>query len=331
MSASGDSSDKSWLENRTGLWQRVEDALPRLEDRKPVAAEELRDAVLFYPEIARDLAIARRAAPQSRVTSYLESVYLRLYRALFRPPRNAGDDLLHYLTRDIPEITRGLRWQIASVTAGFIIAAVLGWLLVWHNPEMASLFASEAMITTVQSGKLWTDGLLNVTPASVLSVGILTNNIVVALTTMALGSLYGLGTIYIIGVNGLMLGSIFAFTAHYGMAGRLFEFVLAHGVVELSVIFVAGAIGFSIGESLARPGLQSRGQAFRNASQRGVRLMVVCSIFLVGAGFIEGYVSPNPDFGMTARGSIGFGYWLLFLLALSGWRLPFASRPAAGS
>ncbi|MEM8769110.1 MAG: stage II sporulation protein M, partial [Pseudomonadota bacterium] len=209
-----------------------------------------------------------------------------------------------------------LRWHIVSVTLGFILAGCAGWWLVASFPELATLFASEAMIATVQSGELWTDGLLNVTPSSLLSVGIFTNNIVVTLTAVSLGALYGLGTIYIIGLNGLMIGGVFAFTAQYGLAGRLFEFIAAHGFVELSVIAIAGAMGLYIGEALARPGHLSRIDSFRAAVGRCGPLLVVCVVFLVGAGLIEGYVSPDDRFSLTMRLIVGLGYWVLFLLVL---------------
>ena len=113
-----------------------------------------------------------------------------------------------------------------------------------------------------------------------------------------------------------MLGGIFAFTAQYSMAGRLFEFVVAHGIVELSAICISGAVGLSIGEALVRPGSQSRRAAFEAASKRGLKLMVVIVIFLIGAGFIEGYVSPNDSFPLSSRIVIGSLYMVLFLLVL---------------
>ena len=212
-----------------------------------------------------------------------------------------------------------LRWHIASVSLGFCLAGCAGWWLVASYPELIGLFASEAMIEKVQSGELWTDDLLNVTPSSMLSLGILTNNIVVTLSAASLGVFYGLGTIYIIGLNGLMLGGVFAFTAQHGLAGRLFEFVCAHGFVELSVIAIGGAVGFYIGEAIARPGHLARVESFRRAVSRTSALIVVCVVFLVGAGLIEGYVSPDDRFSLAMRLIIGLGYWVLFLLALIGW------------
>src|SRR5690606_25593009 len=147
--------------------------------------------------------------------------------------------------------------------------------------------------------------LLNVVPSSLLAVQIFTNNIFVSLFAVVVGIFYGLGTAYIIGMNGLMLGAVFSYTAQHGLAEQLFEYIAAHGFVELSVIMVAGACGVSLGEALARPGRETRVQAFQRASMRAAKLMVVCCTFLVGAGLIEGYISPNPSYSLPFRLCIG--------------------------
>jgi len=204
----------------------------------------------------------------------------------------------------------------------FFGTGLLGWLLVSFNPELASLFASEKMIEEVQRGELWTDGILNIVPSSVLSVQIMANNIIVSLFAFALGALYGLGTIYIISLNGFMLGGIFAFTAKYDMAGRLFNFVIAHGVVELSVICLAGAAGIQLGHALVHPGLKSRGAAFRDAVKQAGTLLPVVVVFLIGAGLIEGYISPDDSYPLSVRVVVGVAYGILLWTVLSGriWR-----------
>ena len=128
------------------------------------------------------------------------------------------------------------------------------------------MFADAKLIATVERGELWTDGLLNVTPSAVLSVSILTNNVVVSFFAFCSGVVFGLGTFYLIGLNGISLGAIFAFTGQHGLAGRLFDFVIAHGCVELSCICIAGAAGAYLGEALIRPGELTRSEAFRVAA-----------------------------------------------------------------
>ena len=84
-----------------------------------------------------------------------------------------------------------------------------------------TLVASEQMIATVEGGNLWTDDILNVVPSSMLSVQILANNVTVSLFAYAVGIIFGLGTFYIIALNGLMIGGIFAFTYQHHLAMKL--------------------------------------------------------------------------------------------------------------
>lgn len=307
-----------WLEVRLPLWRDVAAKLDSVERGRHADPEAVTKVIAAYPEIARDLAIARREAPRGPLTRQLERIYLELHRSIFRAPSRMRHDLAALFVTDAAKIAAALRWHIVWVTALFFASASAGAWLVNQYPELVGLFASEAMIEQVQSGQLWTEGLLNVVPSSLLAVQIFTNNISVALFALVIGIFYGLGTAYIIGMNGLMLGAVFSYTAQHGLAERLFEFIAAHGFVELSVIMVAGACGVSLGEALARPGRDTRVVAFQRASMRAAKLMVVCCAFLVGAGVIEGYVSPNPSYSLAIRLCIGLGYLALFVIVLSG-------------
>jgi hypothetical protein len=51
-------------------------------------------------------------------------------------------------------------------------------------------------------------------------------------------------------------------------------------------------------------------------------VLVACAVLLVGAGLIEGFISPNPRFSLTTRVTVGVGYWLLMLAFLSGRLIP---------
>ena len=319
-----------WFDYRLPEWRRTAESLKNIEHGKFAQRDAVLQAVRAYPEIARDVAIARRTAPQGPLTKFLERVYLQLHRTIFQPPTALGHGVRRLFEHDAPAAVRELKWHIVAVTALFAAAIASGAWLVNTYPELASLFASEEMIEHVLRGELWTDDMLNVFPSSLLAVQIFTNNIAVSLFALCLGVLYGLGTFYIIGMNGLSIGAIFAFTSQHGMGRRLFEFIAAHGFVELSVICLAGAVGASLGEALARPGLRTRGAAFQAAATRGAKLMAVALTFLVGAGILEGYVSPDPRFSLAERLTIGLVYWSLFALVLSGalerWRARRAAR-----
>lgn len=319
-----------WFETRSAVWQDLAADLEAVERGKTAPPATVRALIRSYPEIARDLAIARREAPDGSLTRHLERLYLELHRVIFRPPGHWLYDLRQLFLHGAAAEALRIRWHIVWVTALFVLSLLAGWWLIMRYPELAALFASEGMIESVSRGVLWTDDLHNVAPSSILSIQLFTNNVTVSLFAVALGTLFGLGTFYIIGFNGLMLGAIFAFTHQYGMGMRLFEWVAAHGFVELSVICIAGAVGASLGEALARPGHLTRLAAFQQAVLRGLKLITVAMVFMVGAGLVEGYVSPNPDIGLAGRLAVGLGYWLLFVFVLSGSLGRLVDRRRAG-
>jgi uncharacterized membrane protein SpoIIM required for sporulation len=236
-------------------------------------------------------------------------------------------DLYHL---EVPSLMRNMKNALLGAFALFVAGIAAGWLLVGAYPELAGLFASQEMIEQVQGGKLWTDGLLNVAPSSVLSAGIAANNITVTLFAFALGAFYGIGTIYIIGMNGLMLGGIFAFTAGYGLDGRLFAFIIGHGVVELSVILIAGAMGLQLGEALIRPGQRNRLQAFQETSISTGKILLAATPFLIFAGLVEGFISPDPRFGLLERAMVGVCsgavFWLILLFGLPGYPVNISGK-----
>lgn len=306
------------IEERLPDWRSAAERLTRIEKSRQSGADEIMAAVHSYGEIARDLTVVRRNSPRGKVTRLLEQLYSRYHRALHRKPGSAWHAIRQLLLVEVVEIFWSLRQQISSVTALFIACLLAGWWLVGTYPELAALVASEGMINGVTRGELWTDDLLNVVPSSWLALSILTNNIMVTLFAATLGVLYGLGTIYIIALNGIMIGGVFAMTAQYNLAGRLFEFVIAHGIVELSVICIAGGVGVSLGAAIARPGNMTRRQAFQLASTRAAKVLFVCALFLVGAGLIEGYVSPDHGYPLSFKVLVGVVYFLVFVATISG-------------
>jgi uncharacterized membrane protein SpoIIM required for sporulation len=309
---------QAWLASRIEAWQRLVPMLDRLERRRDHTVAEATHAIDLYRTLGRDLSIARRLMPASRVTRALEASYTRLHTIIHRKPHNWQARLLSLFRDEIPEVVDELRPTILWVSLLFALSIAAGWLLVATYPELVGLFVSEQMINGVERGQLWTDGMLNVTPSSVLSVGILANNIAVTLFAFVLGVFFGLGTFYIVTLNGLMLGAMMAFTHQHGLAGELLKFVTAHGVVELSVICIGAAAGVMLGEALIRPRCPTRREAFQQATAKLSKLLVLCALLLVGCGFIEGYLSPNPDFPMANRVVVGFGYGIVMLGALSG-------------
>ena len=165
-------------------------------------------------------------------------------------------------------------------------------------------------IAQIEQGELWTDIPVDERPYA--SSFIMTNNIQVSFLAFAGGVTGGLLTVYVLLFNGLLLGGITGLTAHYGIGLGLWTFVIGHGVLELSAIFITGGAGLMMGWAMLNPGLLRRRDALMLAARKAVLLVLGCIPVLITAGVIEGFLSPNAAIPWPVKWTVGVLSGLLF-------------------
>jgi uncharacterized membrane protein SpoIIM required for sporulation len=216
-----------------------------------------------------------------------------------------------------PRLYRKLLPYTATAFILFLLPTLVAFFAVWAEPTRIYIVEGPAiapLVDQVEQGKLWTDIAPEVRSAA--SAFILTNNIQVMFLTLAGGMSAGLYTAWILVSNGLHMGAIFGLLQVHGLAPGLGEFVLAHGFIELSVIFLAGGCGLYIGDGLLRPGLYSRQAVVGRRARLAGQAIMACIPLLVLAGMIEGFISPSglpwwvKAIVGIATGVLLYWYWL---------------------
>jgi uncharacterized membrane protein SpoIIM required for sporulation len=147
------------------------------------------------------------------------------------------------------------------------------------------------MVQTIEKHEMWTHSIVGIKPLA--SSAIMTNNMSVGFMTFALGITAGLGTIYMLLFNGLLIGVIGMACHLAGMSLKLWEFVAPHGVLELPAIFLAGGAGLRIASGLLFPGYLPRRESLVRAGSEAVQLLLGTIPILIVAGAIEAFVSPT--------------------------------------
>jgi len=126
-------------------------------------------------------------------------------------------------------------------------------------------------------------------------LGITVNNIKVGLFAFVLGLFFGIGTIYIIMQNAIMLGSFQYFFYEKGLLWESVRTIWIHGTIEISVIIVAACAGLIVGKGILFPGTFSRMASFINGVKVGLKVVLSTVPFFVIAGFLESFVTRHTE------------------------------------
>ena len=137
------------------------------------------------------------------------------------------------------------------------------------------------------------------------------HNIGIAFQTFAAGLLFGLGSVFFLIFNGLVIGAVSGHLTEIGYGQTFWSFVIGHGAFELSAITLAGAAGLQLGWSLVAPGRLARSEALRLAARKSVRMLCGVMVFLLIAAFIEAYWSSTTRIEPWIKYAVGAALWLL--------------------
>ena len=310
-----------FVSDRQGDWTRLESLLSSAGSGhlRALSADDLEEMTRLYRLAASDLAHARRDFPGDRVVAYLNRLLSTSYSTVYSTAGWSFKDAARWYALGFPRLFRATAGYYLMAMLLFFGTGILSFIAVLsYFPSAQVLLDSntyQSVASYAERGELWTE--IPAVERSLAATTIMTNNIQVSILAFAGGMLLGLGTTLVLVYNGIHLGAIFGIVTHYGIGLRLLEFVSGHGVIELSVICLAGGAGLMLADAIARPGMLTRGEALRLAADRSVKLLLGGASLLVIAGLIEGFISPSalPDWVKYATGILTgillYGYWLL--------------------
>jgi len=285
-----------FIEKHKTAWQRLEDLL-QLFDRRSLHKlhrEEVRELGKIYRRTSSDLAVARAESRDPRLINYLNSLVIRAHGRIYQADAQGGSRIKRFFTQDFPQtFRRTWRYTMLSFSV-FAVFSVIGFIGTKYDPEFSELLGvppafREAYIETKTH---WWEDLNEANQVGASKI--FTNNIQVTIYTFAFGALFGVGTLFFLAFNGATIASVLALTYRAGFGNDLLTFMVGHGVIELSCIFIAGGAGLLIGSALVLPGDLSRADALKSRGKDAIQLMMGVAVLLVVAGTIEGFISPAP-------------------------------------
>jgi len=309
-----------FIEKHKTAWQRLEDLLKLLDSTslRRMHREEVRELGRIYRRTASDLAIARAESRDPRLINYLNSLVIRAHGRIYQADAQGGARIKQFFARELPQTFRRT-WRYTAVSFSvFALFSVIGFLGTKYDPEFSELMGVPPAWRemNIETKTHWWEDLNEANQVG--ASAIFTHNIQVTIYTFAFGAMFGVGTLFYLAYNGANIASVVALTYRAGFGNDLITFMVGHGVIELSCIFIAGGAGLLIGSALVMPGDLSRADALKSRGKDAVRLMMGVAVLLVVAGTIEGFISPaliRPAIKFSIAALTGLALYSYLLLA----------------
>lgn len=271
-------------------WEKLQDYINKAEKKgsKTLSPHELKDFLYLYEEGAYHLSYSNTHFPNSNSSKFLNALVGRAHNNIYTTEKVRFKSFLHYINKGFGKYLKECSRYIMFSTLIFTFGFLLGLVMVLMKESNAYYFLPAQLIEgldySISSRTDWNYPLM--------SSYIMTNNIGVALKAFILGITFGLGTIYILYLNGAMLGGLTGLIYLNGNPTVYWSLILPHGFMELFAIFVSGGAGFIIAYHLLVPGDLSRAHSTILGGKKASSLILGVTILLVVAGIIEGFFTP---------------------------------------
>ncbi|PSN81244.1 hypothetical protein C8B47_02220 [filamentous cyanobacterium CCP4] len=295
-----------WIARREVSWRQLEALLTQAEKNglRSLSGGQVRQMASLYRSVSADLARARGNGVGQAVIKDLQRLTSRSYSQIYQGSRRQEWQALWEFCRyGFPAVVQQSWVYIAIATTLFAVGGLLGWWLAWQDPAFLTLVLGQEFVEGVKnSQELWTVSIMGIEP--VASSGIMINNIGVSLrallggVTMVVPSVPmitppGAFTVFLLVVNGVMIGCVGVLVAQANLAYDLWAFVFPHGALELPAIFMAGGVGLLLARGILLPGPYRRIDALKLYGLQAAQLLYGIIALLVIAGLIEGFFSPQ--------------------------------------
>lgn len=295
-----------------GGWERLGELARR---RGAMSGRESDELIARYQSGAADLSALRTVYGSSKEADLLS---VRLSGARLRLT-GTGQGLLlavgRFFARQLPASLYRIRWWTLGAAAFAALASFMTYLWISNDPAILQFFGSEAQLEQYAE-KDFIDYYSEYSESS-FAARVFTNNAWIAAQCILLG-ITGVAVPYVLLQNATGLGMSAALLGHYGHLDAFFLWIAPHGMLELTMVFVAAAAGMRLFWSWVAPGARRRIDALAEEGRSLIIVAVGTTIFLFISGLIEGYVT-RQDWPWAVKIGIGalafalycaYAFWL---------------------
>ncbi len=318
--------EAAFVRQNKDKWTTFETALT---NDMPLVPEVFSD---LYVEITDDLSYTRTFYPGSGTEAYLNGLAGRAHGKLYRTRKLDKNRILRFWKEEFPAMYHRYHIQLAISFCAFCFFVVIGLFSAAHDRDFTRLVLGDGYVNMTLENIAQGDPMAVYKQMGELNMflGITINNIKVALIAFLYGIMLGIGTLFVLMQNGIMLGSFQYIFYENGLLWDAIRTIWIHGTIEISAIIIAGSAGLVMADGILFPGTYTRLESFKRAVKDGLKIMLSTVPFFIVAGFLEGFVTRNTQMPDVLAIGIIVGSLSLIVYYYIVYPLVIKKRPGYG-
>lgn len=309
--------ETQFIDRRRPEWEAWDQWLahPRKKRSETAApAIPLDDLPGSFRRLSRDLALARDRQYSASLVETLHRRVLAAHQQIYGASPAGRSTVLEFIGNGFPALVRR-EWRLvlASLVLFFLPMAVMVAAL-QHYPEGVYLILSPEQAAQFQDMYAPDARHLGRPRSAASQWGMwghyIANNVRIDFQCFAGGIAFGLGAIFFLVYNGLMIGSVAGHLTQLGYIDTFWGFVSGHSAFELTGAVLSGAAGLKIGLALVAPGNRGRIAALKESAATAGSLVAGAAVLTFLAAFVEAFWSPSRSVPVEVKYGVGFFLWL---------------------
>ncbi|UYW00391.1 stage II sporulation protein M [Flavobacterium agricola] len=277
----------AFIKQNKETWQEFEQIVVNKTQKDPDALAAI------YLKLTNDLAFAQTYYPKSKITTYLNNLTALLFLRIYKKKRNNSEDILTFFKIDVPLLAYKYRYYMYLAFGLYAIFMAIGIISALYNEEFVRYILGDYYVdmtlVNIENGNpvavyKGSDEVLS-------SFSITTNNLLVGAKMYLYGFLCGIGTLYILLTNSIMVGAFQTFFYTHGVFLESVRGIWLHGSMEIFAMVIEASAGLIMAGSILFPGTYSRLESIKKGFLNSFKIFISTLPFTVAAGLIEGFVT----------------------------------------
>lgn len=251
------------------------------------------DLSSLYINLINDLSFAQTYYPKSKTTVYLNNLSALIFQKIYKTKRTEQNRLTEFFKTEVPLLVYQYRRYLFYAFGVFMLFTLIGVISAYYDKEFVKIILGEEYVNkTIQNIKAGNAvGVYQQGSDWGSTIAITSNNLQVGAKLFIYGILGGLGTLYILLQNCIMLGSFQYFFHEQGALQDSAKGIWMHGVFEIFSMVIEAMAGLILGASILFPRTYSRFNSFKLGFKDAFKIFLSTVPFTILAGIIEGYLT----------------------------------------